>query len=69
MSLQENVAAVLETARTEATAQSRRIEEVSKLVDDLVRMGVVEAPHYRLAPTTAVPHGIADANRTIPVRL
>jgi hypothetical protein len=60
MSLQSDLVAVLERERTqEATQQSRRVEEVSKLVDELVRKGVVDAPSYRLAPTTALPHRIA----------
>jgi hypothetical protein len=60
MSLQTDVAALLQRASTqEATQQTRRIEEASKLVDDLVRKGVVDAPSYRLAPTTAIPHRIA----------
>jgi hypothetical protein len=65
MSLQTDVAALLQRERTqEATQQTRRIEEVSKLVDDLVRKGVVDTPSYRLAPTTAIPHGIAGLARS-----
>lgn len=65
MSLQTDVAALLQRERTqESTQQTQRIEEVSKLVDDLVRMGVVEAPSYRLAPTTAIPHRITGLARS-----
>lgn len=61
MSLQTNLADVLERVRTqEATEQTRRIEETSKMVDDLVRQGIVEGPAYRLAPTTAMPHRISE---------
>ncbi len=61
MSLHTDVAAVLQRELTlEATQQTRRIEEATRLVDELVRKGVVEAPSYRLAPTTAIPHRIAS---------
>jgi hypothetical protein len=60
MSLQSDLAALLQRERTqEATQQTRRIEEASKLVDELILKGVVDAPSYRLAPTTSMPHRIA----------
>ncbi len=45
------------------TEQSRRIADASRMFDDMVQKGWIEAPSYKLAPISTLPVHVPDRHK------